>query len=254
VTGRAPLIARLPLLVWILGLMSLVVGAVVVLAALVDGWGIALAVAALVATTTALALVIRDAVAHEQDDPPARDAGLRRPAAMLALVAVVMLAVSVVAASDDQTATATAPAGTSEAVQTVRDFLTAALVASDGESACAYLTPAEQLRAGAATGDGAACRVAFDAWYPPLTAGEPSTTEQVRDLPARAAPRGRAVRVTTGRGGAAHSFVLVPATPAESQAFDAPAAAWRISAGASALLAERTAAHPRPQRSIPPGA
>jgi hypothetical protein len=216
--------------------VTLVVCAVVALADLDDGWGLALACAALVGTSTVTALLVRNAVVHEQSDP-APAAGARRPAMGLALVAAVAVAVAIAAMLHDDAATATAPATTSEAVRTVRGFLTAVYVGADAESACAYLTPTEQRRVSATSEGGATCRATFDASGLAGAAGAPTTTKQVRRLPARATALGRAVRVRIGRGAAAHPFVLVPVTNSEREAFAAPASAWRIAAGATALLA-----------------
>jgi hypothetical protein len=236
---RPSLTTRVPMIGWILGLAALAVGAIVALFELDDGLGLALACAALLVTVTAIAVVARDELARETEEP-ASGGGTRWRAAGLAVAAAVLLTGAVVIAttSADETATAASATGigTSAAIQTVRDFLTAALVQSDGESVCGYLTPAEQLRVGAVAGHGASCREAADASLAAGTAGEPTTVKQIRDLPARATRLGTAVRVTTGRGVAARSFVLAPTTAAERESYGAPAAAWRISSGATAVL------------------
>jgi hypothetical protein len=223
--------------VWICGLTTLTVGAVVALAELDDAWALALACVTLVASTSAIPLVLGDALAHEEDEPR-RVPRMRRGAAGLAVSAAIalVLAVALTVKSDDETATATAPAGTAESVQTVRDFLTAAFVRFDGESACGYLTPTEQQRVSAEIGDGTTCREMFDGSAAAGAAAVPTTTKQVRDLRVRTTALSRGVRVTTGQGITARSFVLVPATAAESQAFNAPASAWRIASGATTVI------------------
>jgi hypothetical protein len=229
-------IARVSLLVWIALLLAAALAAVIAMATLHDTVGVALAGGALVATVVATLLVVRAELTQEEPSPAAPRSAHRRLAGGLALlVAVGMLAIATVVVSSDQAASSTASDGASAAVQTVRDYVTAATLDRAGETACNYLTLREQQLVARLAGPDAVCRDAFSDMQPVSTA--PGSVHVIQALAVTATARDGQARVILGQGSGALSFVLRRATAAEKSGFEAPPSDWRITAGAASVLA-----------------
>jgi len=203
------------------------------------------AVAALVAATAAIAQVaavlLRDddgggEAASQQTAPRAASVARgRRTGAAVAGVAVAAVALAIVLPHGDARATATTPATAATADRAVRDFLGDAVLQNDSYDACQYLTQAAQARVTQLAGDGQSCRDALAATRPAF-AGIASEQE-LRELPLHTTLRGgTAIVRATPPAGAPATFVLRPATAAETAAFRAPACAWRIATGVTAVL------------------
>jgi len=202
------------------------------------------AVAALVAATAAIAQVaavlLRDddggEAASQQTAPRAASVARgRRTGAAVAGVAVAAVALAIVLPHGDARATATTPATAATADRAVRDFLGDAVLQNDSYDACQYLTQAAQARITQLAGDGQSCRDALAATRPAF-AGIASEQE-LRELRLHTTLRGgTAIVRATPPAGAPATFVLRPATAAETAAFRAPACAWRIATGVTAVL------------------
>jgi hypothetical protein len=135
----------------------------------------------------------------------------------------------------DARATATTPATPATAARAVRDFLADAVLEDNAYAACGYLTPAAQQHVTTLAGEGRACRTAVSATRPGF-AGIQSEGD-LRGLPLHATVRGRTALVrATPRSGRPVTFVLQEATPGAGDAYRAPACAWRIAAGETAVL------------------
>lgn len=227
--------SRVPLLVWIVLLLATALAAVVAMATLHDTAGFALAVSALVATVLATLLVVRAELTQEEPLPvAARFAHQRLAGGLALLVAVVLLAIAPFVVSSDHTASSTASDSTRAAVQTVRDYVTAATLDQAGETACNYLTLHEQQVVARLAGPDAVCREAFSDTQPPSRV--PGSVHAIRALAVTATLRNGQARVMLGEGSRALSFVLRRATAIEQSAFDAPPSHWRIAAGAASVL------------------
>jgi hypothetical protein len=193
---------------------------------------VALACGALVATVVAMAVVVRSFLFDEDGaDPAAPGASARWPALALAGIATAALALAFLGSRHDEVAAATSRDTPVAAEQTVREFLVAAYVDGDGESACGYLSANEQ-RQVAVTGGSTRCRDAMNGLAGPAQLSALATPRQVRDLPARVqlSRAGATVRV----GG--RVFLLRPATAGEQSQFNAPPGYWRIASGVTALV------------------
>jgi hypothetical protein len=225
---RPRLTSRLPLLAWVVVLGGVVIGALVAVAELDDGWAVALAVVAAVAATGTILVVVRDELAETDVPSGTRVVGVSRGAAVLGTAAVATLAVAVYGTSTDAADTLTTPATAAAAVRTVRDFVVAAGVDHDGEAACGFLTAAEQARVGASAGG--ECRQVLDGGSGPSPDGATSGGA-VRALPAAVSLRDGRATVRLGTGARATTFELERATSAEENAFNAPPSAWRIASG-----------------------
>ena len=121
------------------------------------------------------------------------------------------------------------------AQDTVRGFLTAAVLESDGYLACQYLTPAEQSRVARLAGEGETCLQAFVASRPafPGVASE----GELKELDLRTVVRGGRATVVVPRSRRKPvTFVLRRATRAQLAGFRAPQVPWRIQSGAAAAL------------------
>jgi hypothetical protein len=128
------------------------------------------------------------------------------------------------------------PPARSDAIGTVRRFLTLTAGDNNGYSACRYLTPQEMLRAAVAAGETTSCSQGFDsARLNP--GGHRYSANRLKALKYSAVESGGTVIVTVSANGAPMlRFRLVPATAAELAEFAAPPTRWRISAGAAALV------------------
>jgi hypothetical protein len=228
-------IARVSLLVWIALLLATALAAVIAMATLHDTTGFALAGGALVATVVATLLVVRAELTQDEPPPAAPRSAHRRLAGGLALlVAVGMLPIVTVVVSGDQAASSTASDSAGAAVQTVRDYVTAATLDEDG-GACNYLTLREQQLVARLAGPDAVCRDAFGDTQPASTV--PASVHAIQALAVTATVRDGQARVILGHGSEALSFVLRHATAAERSEFEAPPSDWRITAGAASVLA-----------------
>lgn len=230
-------IARVSLLVWIALLLATALAAVIAMATLHDTVGVALAGGTLVATVVATLLVVRAELTQEEPSPAAapRPAHRRLAGGLALLVAVGMLAIATVVVSSDQAASSTASDGASAAVQTVRDYVTAATLDRSGETACNYLTLREQQLVAGLAGPDAVCRDAFSDMQPASTV--PGSVHAIQALAVTATARDGHARVILGQGSGALSFVLRHATAAEKSGFEAPPSDWRITTGAASVLA-----------------
>jgi hypothetical protein len=234
---RQRLTTRIPLLIWIVALSGVVIGSVVGLAELDDGWTAAAAIVAGLAAITTIAIVARDELAEADQPLATRVLGVRPAAAALGAVAVAALAIAVYGGLSDDSAASTAQATPASAANTVRDFIIAASVGDNGEAACGYLTTAEQASVGATGGVG--CRQVLNDGIPsPIGAASDAA---VRALHTAASVTGGRATVRLGTGNSAMSFVLERATAAEQSQFNAPGGIWRIAGGATSVLHERGA-------------
>jgi hypothetical protein len=195
-------------------------------------WSTALALAAVAFTLTGIMLSLALLADGETDRDPATGRGRAIALAVVTAVAL-LLAVTLPGHAGAQAA----PAPAAQAQETVREFLTAAVLNDDAYLACQYLTPAEQRRVARLAGRAATCQEAFIAAHPAF-AGVRSIT-QLDALPLRTAVRGDRAVVLAPRPQPAAGpvrFVLRRATRAELDAFHAPQVPWRIAAGATAIL------------------
>jgi hypothetical protein len=149
-------------------------------------------------------------------------------------MAVVMLVLATFVVSSDQAASSTASDSASAAVQTVRDYVTAATVDQAGATACNYLTLQEQQLVARLAGPDAVCRDAISATQAASTV--PGSVRGIQALAVTATVRDGQARVILGQGSGALSFVLRRATAAERSEFQAPLSDWRITAGAASVL------------------
>jgi hypothetical protein len=164
----------------------------------------------------------------------------RRTGAAVAAVAVAAVALAIVLPHGDAGATATTPATAATADRAVRDFLSDAVLENNSYEACQYLTQAAQAQITRLAGEGQSCRDALAATRPAF-AGIASE-QQLRELPLHTTLRGGAAIVrATPPAGTPATFVLRPATAAETVAYRAPACAWRIATGATAVLGTSSA-------------
>jgi hypothetical protein len=220
-------------------LLALALAGVVVLVLADRTWALVLAVVAAGAGSVGAAISVGALLADQ--DGSGGPAPLARAVTGLGTFGVAALVASVVVAIGHAKPPTPAPtADAAAAAQSVRDFLTAAVVDDDAFTACGYLTPAEGRRVARLAGDGQTCRAALTANPPAL--GHVATASGLRALDVRSAVSGGRARVTVTGAGAPLAFTLRPATPAERDAFEAPLAAWRIASGATALLRRGSAA------------
>jgi hypothetical protein len=223
---------RVPLLLWAATLAALMVGAIVAVAEIDKDWALALACVGLVATAVAMAVVTRSFLLDEEgEDFEAPPASGRWPALALAAIAAAALSIAFLGSRHDEVAAATSPDTSVAAERTVREFLLAAYVDGDGESACGYLSRHEQ-RQVAVPGRSTTCRDVLNDLAGPPELAALTTPRQVRDLPARVRLARGGVTVRLGGG----VFLLRPATAEEQSQFNAPPGYWRISSGVTALL------------------
>jgi hypothetical protein len=223
-------VRRIPsnILVTAAALAAIVVGALVVLAVTDAATGLLLAIAALAVATTGIGIAIRSMLADQEGGPAVRPA--RRAPLVAAVVATATLAAAIVLPHEDAVAGDTSATDATGATQTLRNFLTAAALDDNAYAACQYLTAAEAARVAALAGQGQTCRAALIA-TPPSLPGVASP-RSLRGLRLRTTVHGD--RATIDAAGL--RFVLVRATAAERNGFAAPHAAWRVAAGATALL------------------
>jgi hypothetical protein len=230
----------------IIVLTAVIVACLVVRAAAHAPAMLVVAIAVLVVATAGIArvavLLLRDADGSGEaapDAPAPRAASVlrgRRTGAAVAGVAVAAVALAIALPHGDAGATATTPATAATAQRAVRDFLGDAVLQNDSYDACQYLTTAAQAQITRLAGEGQSCRGALAATRP--TFAGISSEQGLRDLPLHATLRGGAAIVrATPPAGTPATFVLRPATGAETDSFRAPACAWRIATGATAVLA-----------------
>jgi hypothetical protein len=235
----------------IIVLAAVIVACLVVRAAAHAPAMLVVAVAALIVATAGIAQVaavlLRDADGSGEVAPEetavrgATVARGRRTGVAVGGVVVAAVAVAIVLPHGDAGATATTPATAATADRAVRDFLGDAVLQNDSYDACQYLTQAAQAQITRLAGDGQSCRDALAATRPAF-AGIASE-QGPRELPLRTALRGGAAIVrATPPAGRPVTFVLRPATAAETAAFRAPVCAWRIATGATAVLGVTPAA------------
>jgi hypothetical protein len=193
-------------------------------------WTTALAFAGVAFAFAGVMVSIGRLADRTDDAQPARG---RARAVALGVVAIAMLVLAVTL--PEHTVARPAPAPVARAQDTVRGFLTAAVLNDDAYLACQYLTPAEQLRVARLAAPGATCQDAF-VGSKPTFAGIQSEAE-LKALALRATVHGDRATVVAQRAGMGPvTFALRRATPAELDAFDAPQVPWRIDAGAAAVL------------------
>lgn len=213
---------------------ALAIGGVLVAAGTDAWWTTALALACIAFAVAGMAISVAALMAERDgEERPAR-AG-RPPALALAGAGLVTLVLAIVV--PEHSVATRNPTGltTTSAELTVHDFLTAAVVTPNAYEACQYLTPAEQGRIAALVPPATSCRDALTMSRPTF-AGVQSEAD-IKALGLGGALHGRQAVVTVRPGAARPArFVLVPATAAELNAFQAPQLPWRIDRGAEAVL------------------
>lgn len=213
-------------LIFVVGAM-----AAVAVASTTDAWWTtALALAAVAFTLAGILLSL--ALLVDGETEPATGRG-RAVALGVATAAALVLAVALPGDADGQPASSPA----TQAQQTVREFLIAAVLTDNAYLACQYLTPDEQRRIARLAGRGASCQEVFIAARPAF-AGVQRVTE-LNALPLLTMVRGDRAVVLAPRPQPAPGpirFVLRRATRAELNAFRAPQLPWRIASGATAVL------------------
>jgi hypothetical protein len=210
--------------------VAIAVAGIAVAAATDAWWTTALAFAGVAFAIAGIMVSVARLADAEAQPGPARGRGR---AIALAVVATAMLVLAVTV--PEHVAARTPPASVAQAQDTVRGFLTTAVLADDAYLACQYLTPAEQQRVAQLAGRGATCQDAFVSSKPTFAGVQ--SEGQLKALPLRTAVHGdRADVVAQPPGGQPVTFGLRRATPAELDAFDAPQVPWRIDAGAEAVL------------------
>jgi hypothetical protein len=147
--------------------------------------------------------------------------------AVTAVVAVAALAAAGAVTHDDDS-------GSPQ--HTVRDFLVSAVVDQEGLAACPYLTDYALQSVRAFEPRGMSCVTAMASAGLTLGGERVDAESEVKALSYRTERRGKGVRVTVSTGGAAQTFVLLPATRTELGEFDPPPTQWRIDSGIDALL------------------
>jgi lysylphosphatidylglycerol synthetase-like protein (DUF2156 family) len=229
---RRRLVEHVGLLLWTAPLAALVVAAIVAVAMIDTAWAVALACGALVAAAAAMAVVtgsfLRDEDGADSETPRS---STRWSVLALAAVATAAITVAFLGGRHDEVAAATASDSSATAERTVRDFLVAAYVDGDGEVACGFLSQDEQHQV-AITEPSMRCGDALSGPASPSQLAALTTSQQVRDLPARVQPSNGGATVRVGGG----VFLLRPATAKEQAQFNAPADYWRIADGVTALL------------------
>jgi hypothetical protein len=201
------------------------------------------AVVVLIAATATIArageILLADADGGDARVPPRRATAVARDrwtVAAVGGVAVIAVAGAIALSHGDARATATTPATAATAARAVRSFLSDAVLEDDAYGACQYLAPVAQRAVTRIAGDGQTCRDALTATQPAF-AGITSVGD-LRALRLRVTIRHGAALVRAAAPGAPPpaAFLLRPATSAETDAFRAPACAWRIVAGVAAVL------------------
>jgi len=222
------------LLLRIMAFLALLIGAVVATARADAAWTVTLAVAGLVLAAAGVAMSLRGLLEGADDvTPEAPGRGLVAALAAVAGVAVVLALTLPIA---DSSATATTKPTAEAAGQTVRDFLATAVLDDSAYPACEYLTTAEQQRVAAIAGDGQSCRAALLTTQPSFDAIH--SEGSLHALALHVVVHGDTADVTVGlHGRPPTTFVLQRTTPAEAAAYEAPPSAWRVAAGATAVLA-----------------
>jgi hypothetical protein len=129
-----------------------------------------------------------------------------------------------------------APRAQGTPVATVRDFLTAAVVDDDGQTACTYLTARARVDfEGSGLSGPATCQSFFGGAVLRLGGLAVSSDAGLDRLRYAVTPQGRDRLVTVSYRGQAMAFVLTPANGFERNAFDAPPTPWRIASPVNAL-------------------
>jgi hypothetical protein len=155
---------------------------------------------------------------------------LRWPTVALACAFAVAIAAAAFARQSTQISQENTPQAT------VRDFLTSAVVNTDGVTACSYLTERAQLSfEGREHKSGQTCQTFFG--YARLTLGGLSvqSNAQLNELSYRQVPRGATWRITVSHRGQAISFVVRRADAADREEFMPPPTDWRIDSSVAAL-------------------
>jgi hypothetical protein len=215
-------------------LVALLVGGVVATAETHAWWTLVLALVGLVIAAGAVVVSVQAMLGRDADAQPSSPSRAR-VAALTALAAVALILA--VALPDDQSAAdSTSRPTAAAATQTVRDFLASAMLEDNAYAACQYLTLTAQEEVARSAGSDETCRDALTA-TPPSFAGVHSEGA-LRALDVRATVVGHSTAdVTVHRPGhRAVTFVLHRTTGADSMAFAAPSAAWRIASGAAGVL------------------
>jgi hypothetical protein len=221
-TGPGQLVLRVVILV------ALLVGGLVATALTHASWMLPLTLAGLVAAAAAVAVSVNTMLGD--DDRAEAPELYRGPVA--ALAGIVALAVGLAVAlpiEDSQAVSANTPDAASAAA-TVRAFVASAVLDDNAYEACQYLAPSEQQQVAALAGYGQTCRAALLATQPSLEGVH--SEGSLHALHIKVIVRDGTAFVSTPTA----VFVLRPATASEASAFQAPAAAWRIVGGATAVL------------------
>jgi hypothetical protein len=213
----------------VIALVALLVAGIVATARTQSLVLLVVTVAGLLAAAGAVAASV-DAMLGQDDrtDAPER---FRAPGALLAAIAAATVVLAIALPVEESAAVSTSSTDAAGAAATVRAFLASAVLDGNAYAACQYLTPSEQQQVADLAGDGQTCRDALTATAPSFPGVHSEGSLEALRL--RAALRDGTALVTAGSG---ITFVLRPATAAERSAYAAPGAAWRIAAGATAVL------------------
>jgi hypothetical protein len=221
------------LLLRIVGLAALVVGAIVATAKADVWWFVTIPVTALVIAAGGIGLSVARML-RADDVAPYRPG--RRSVVASSVVAVAAMVLAIALPITESAGASTARTTGGAATETVRDFLASAVLDDNAYAACQYLTPPAQERIARLAGGGQTCRDALSATQPSF-AGIRSEGA-LHALALHAVVRDGSAHVTaTPHRGRSVTFVLQRTTASEAAAYEAPPAAWRISGGATAVLA-----------------
>jgi hypothetical protein len=223
------------LLFRVIALVALLVGGVVATVLTHSWWLLVVTVAALVAAAAAVAFSVNAMLGQDDGtESPERHRGL---VAVVAVVAVVALALAVALPIEASSAVSTAAPNAAGAAATVRAFLASAILDANAYAACQYLAPSEQQQVADLAGDGQTCRAA-------LAATESSIPGVHSEGSLHALQLHAVVRAGTAvvMGRSPLAFALRPATAAETSAYKAPSAGWRIVSGATSVLTQAASA------------
>ena len=206
----------------------IVVAIVVWLAYGRSAWLVALAVAATLAFTAALLTALRRLLGGK-DRPLPPGGRIRKRTIALAIVPALIVPPVAAAVVRAESRPQDTP------VATVREFLRAAVVDNDGETACSYLTPRARLDFEGASRLNTTCEVFFGGTSLRLGGLAVTSDTDVDSLHYSVADHEGEPIVTVSHGGQAMRFMLRKADSVEREAFLAPPTSWRIDSSVNAL-------------------
>jgi hypothetical protein len=220
------------LLFRIVALVALLVGAIVATARADAWWMVTIAVTALVIAAGSIGLSVATMLRAEDAVP---SGSARRSVVASAIVGVAAVILAIMLPVEESAGASTVRPTPAAADQTIRDFLTSAVLDDNAYAACQYLTPSAQQNVARLAGGGQTCRDALSATQPSFAAIR--SEGALHALRLHAVVRGRTADVTAApHGRLSVTFVLQRTTGDEAAAYDAAPSAWRIAGGATAVL------------------